>query len=261
MNQQKENKTKNNKNVGRVIAVVIALIVLLAITVFKVFVDNDYEANHTVEEYQKITNNEIEITDNIISIQNQNSKGKGNRIGIIFYSGEKIDGKCYIPLMASLSNEGYNTFLPTTFGNLPMLNLEGAGYVMRTFTGIKQWYVLAHGPMACQVAAQFVSNNKGKIKGLIYLGGYSEGIDLSDRQTSFLSIYGSNDSVIDKSKVEATKKYNPGNSKYSVIEGANFTNFADTKLIKGDTKGKINFDEQIDETVNLIDYFIKTINR
>lgn len=247
---------KKNKKTGRVIAVVIALIFLLAITGFKVYVDNGYEPNHSLDEYQSLTKDEIEITDNIISIQNQASKGTRNRVGIIFYSGERINGKCYLPLMVELTNMGFNTFLPTTFGNLPILNLEGAEYVIRSYTGIRDWYIVAHG-QACQIAAEYVKNKKGWIKGIIFLGGATEGVDLSDSQMEFLSIYGSNDSVINLKKLEASKKYYPDNAQYCVIEGGNFTNFADTKLVTGDSQSSITAEEQIKTTANLIKNLIK----
>lgn len=257
MENQVENKKNKSKNAGRVIAVVIALVFLLAITGFKVYIDNCYEPNHSIEEYQSLTNNEIEITDNIISIQNQESKGTHNRIGLIFYSGEKINGKCYLPLMAELTNMGFNTFLPTTFGNLPILNLEGAEYAIRSYTGIRDWYIVAHGDAACQAAAKYIKNSKGWVKGLIFLGGATEDIDLSDRQIGFLSIYGSNDSIINLKKLEASKKYYPANAQYYVIEGGNFTNYADTKLVTGDSQSSITADEQIQTTAKLIKSFIK----
>lgn len=248
--------TKKKKGHGKVALIVVAVIILLAATCFKIYVDNDYEPLHTRDEYQKMTNVEIDFSDNMIALEDMERDGDAKRTGFIFYGDNKIQRECYLPLMIALSNMGYSVYLPTTFGNIPILNLEGAEYVSRTYPHVKNWYIVAHGE-ACPVAAKYAASHASKLKGLIFLGGYSK-TDLSDQKLRILSITGSNDSILDHAAYLAAKSNNPTDAVYYEIDGGNHTGFTDTFLIRKDSEAAISSEEQIQYTTAAIGLFLTT---
>lgn len=253
---------KNNKDSvrkrthGKQILISIVVVILLLLTAFKLYVDHSYEPSHPMETYQAMTTYEIENSDNAIAIQNTDAIARNDAIGFIIYGDERVERECYLPLMIALADAGYCAYLPTTFGNLPILNQEGAEYVIRTYKSVKTWYIIAHGK-ACPFAARYAKSHSSKINGLIYLGGASYHTDLSDQDLALLSITGSRDSLVDPQRIEAAKANDPVGSAYFSIEGGNHTGFLDTSLMKGDTPSQISVAEQIEQTVFAITSFVQ----
>ncbi|MBR5931255.1 MAG: hypothetical protein IKZ95_04440 [Lachnospiraceae bacterium] len=247
-------KRVKRKGHGKTILILVVVVILLAATCFKIYIDNDYEPLHSREEYQTLTEVEIEFSDNVIAIQDMEQPGENWKTGFIFYGDERIQRESYLPLMAALANMGYSVFLPTTFGNIPILNLEGAEYVSRTYPSVKTWYIVAHGK-ACPVAAKYASSHSTKIKGLVYLGGYSN-TDLSNKTLRLLSVTASNDSIMDRKEFQNAKANDPKDTVYLEIEGGNHTGFTDTKLIRKDSPAAISSEEQIRFTALAIQNFV-----
>ena len=249
-------KTVKKSRKGKYILITVVVVLLLFLTAFKVYVDNDYEALQSLDVYQSMTPLEIERSDNVIAIQNVDAIERKEAIGFIIYGDERVQRECYLPLMIALANQGYCVYLPTTFGNLPFLNQEGAEYAMRTYKSVKNWYIIAHGK-ACPVAARYAKTNSSKINGLIYLGGSSSQTDLSNLELPLLSVTGSLDTTVDGAKMENAKVNDPVNTQYLIIEGGNHTGFLDTFLMRGDTEAAISTSEQIDQTISAITAFIQ----
>ena len=241
---------------GKLILIGIVVVLLLLLSAFKIYVDNNYKPLHTMDDYQAMTSYEIEISDNALAVQNPQAIAKKNAIGFIIYGDERVQRECYLPFMIALAEHGYCAYLPTTFGNLPILNQEGAEYVIRTYRSVHTWYIIAHGK-ACPVAARYAKSYASKINGLIYLGGASYHTDLSDLDLPLLSIAGSNDSLLDKTRAEKAKKNNPAGSEYISIPDGNHSGILDTILLRGDTPSSLSNEEQIDQTVSAISTFLK----
>ena len=252
--QTQPKKKKQKKGRGKVALILIAVVILLAVTIFKIYVDNDYEPFHTHDEYQEMTQTEILFSDNVIALEDLDREGDAKKTGFIFYGDNKIQRECYLPLMIELSNMGYSVYLPTTFGNIPILNLEGAAYVSRTYPHVKKWYIVAHG-QACPVAAKYASSHASEIAGLIFLGGYSK-TDLSETSLRLLSVTGSNDTILDQSEYVTMKTNDPRDTVYFEIDGGNHTGFTDTFLIRKDSKATISSEEQIHLTATAIETFL-----
>ncbi len=248
---ENESKKKFNKSYI-LLAVVLVVVVLLAC--FKFYIDDEHAPLHSVEEYQKLTTFPISETDNRLTIRDQETIDEFFNVGIIFYSGEKINGQCYLPLMAELANAGYDTFLPYALGNLPILNLDGADQIVSKFKWVTDWYIVAHSD-ACEMAAKYAKGHK-KIKGLILLGGYTK-TDISKNDIKVLSIIGSRDSILDMNKYKKAKSNLPKDTIFKEIKGGNHTAFADTALIRGDTETSFEPSKQIKKTATLIEEFIK----
>lgn len=247
-------KKKSSRKINKAYIVLAAVLVLLAcLTVFKIYIDNEYKPKHKTEEYFEQALFDTEETDNMLVVRNESQVGIKTNIGLIFYSGEKINAKCYLPLMVSLSNDGFDCFLPIALGNIPILNLDGADSIIRKYK-CTSWYIVAHSG-ACDVAAKYLKGHSDKIKGIIMLGGYSE-TDISDTGADILSVYGSRDTVMDMDKYEKCKENLPEKAVETVIKGGNHTAFADCNTVKGDTEASFPPEEQIVQTSRIIREYI-----
>ncbi len=253
---QLNKKSVKKKSHGKLILIVIVVAILFFLTVFKIYVDNSYQPAHPMETYKALSAYEIENSDNVIAIQNPQAIERKDAVGFIIYGDERVQRECYLPLMISLADQGYCAYLPTAFGNLPVLNQEGAEYVIRTYKSVHTWYIIAHGK-ACPSAARYAKSHSSKIQGLIYLGGASYQTDLSNLNLTLLSIIGSNDTLIDKNRTEGAKVNNPVRSEYITLEGGNHTGFLDTTLMRGDTASPLSAAEQIEQTVSIISSFVQ----
>lgn len=251
MKNKKTNGTKKINSKTLVIGIIV--LVLLLLTCFKVYVDNDYKPQNNRDYFGHEAELSVSVEDNMISVTPVTKKEE--RVGLIIYGGERINRECYFPLMIKLAIKGYDCFYPTTFGNLPFLNQEGAEFVIRKNPDIKKWYIIAHS-QSCEVAAEYAQKNKGKLTGIIYLGGYSRRHDLSDTGLQFLSIHGSRDTVFNLDIFNNAKKNDPAGGDYRVINGGNNSNFADCGLLKRDSEASIDLYQQMDETAEIIDEFI-----
>ena len=243
---------------GKLILISIVIVVLLLLSAYKIYVDNNYKPLHSMDAYQAMTAFEIESSDNALAIQNMKAIAEKKAVGFIIYGEEKVQRECYLPLMTALAENGYCAYLPTTFGNLPVLNREGAEHVMRTYRSVHTWYIIAHGK-ACPVAARYARSNSSKIKGLIYLGGASYHTDLSYLDLSLLSIQGSRDSILDQTRAEKAKENDPVGSEYISVPDGNHSGILDTILMRGDTPSPLSNEEQINETVAAITAFISNL--
>ncbi len=248
---EKDNKKKSKKSY--VLLAIVLVIVVIAAGI-KLYIDDEHVPLHTIEEYQELTTFPISETDNRITVRDQETIDEFYNVGIIFYTGEHINGQCYLPLMANLANFGYDTFLPKALGSLPILNLDGADQIVNKFKWVTDWYLVAHSD-ACEMAARYAKGHK-KIKGLILLGG-SVKTDISDTGIKVLSIVGTNDSILDLDRYEKAKTNLPKDTIYKEIKGGNHTAFADTALLKGDTKTSFKASKQIEKTADIIKDFIK----
>ena len=254
--QTKADKSKNRKRLpSKYIWLIALLSVILAATCFKIYMDNSYKPVNNGEEIDDSSLN-IELTDNMLVVRNPKRGDLKQKIGIIFYQDNRIDGECYLPLMKKLALLGYDCFLPVALGNQTYLNVEGAETVIRKYESIKIWALVGHSS-SCHPASQYTAEKPEKVQGLIFLGGYS-GFDLSASNVAVLSILGSNDSVVNRNGFEKSKELLPKDAVFENIEGANNSGYVDTSLIFGDSESSISFDQQTDKTTDIIDDFLKS---
>ena len=102
----------------------------------------------------------------------------------------------------------------------------------------------------------YKAENSTDFDGIILLASYSTA-DLSGSELDVLSIYGSNDGVLNMEKYEECKQNLPENFKEFVITGGCHAYFGAYGEKAGDKKVTITRDEQIEITVDEIMNFIK----
>lgn len=176
-------------------------------------------------------------------------------IGIIYYPGGKVDEKAYAPFTKKLAEEGYTVFLTAVPFHLAIFDIDVAEEIINTHPEIDEWYLAGHS-LGGSMAAAYAEKTFHSIDGLILLAAYSAN-DLSDKEFRVLSIYGSNDRVLNLDKAKENKKNLPAGSVEKVIEGGNHAQFGNYGLQKGDGTAMISTLEQQAKTVEWIDSFIQ----
>lgn len=138
--------------------------------------------------------------------------------------------------------------------NLAVLDMNAADGIQDEFQQITKWYIGGHS-LGGSMAASYLSKNAEAYDGLILLASYSTA-DLSMLELSGLSIYGSNDQVLNAEKYQENKRNLPQKSKELVIEGGSHAYFGVYGEQEGDGKAEITNQEQIKITAEAISQFI-----
>lgn len=173
--------------------------------------------------------------------------------GLIFYPGGKVEFTAYAPLMKALAARGILCVLPEMPFNLAVLDINAADGIRELYPFIETWYIGGHS-LGGSMAASYLKKNAGHFAGLLLLGSYSTA-DLSDTNLSALSVYGSEDGVMDREKYAENLPHLPTNCKEIVIEGGNHAGFGIYGAQEGDGTSTITATEQINQTADHIAAF------
>lgn len=170
--------------------------------------------------------------------------------GFIFYPGGKVEHRAYEPLLAELAREGVLCVLVKMPFNLAVLDMNAADGIQEQYPEIEEWYIGGHS-LGGSMAASYLEKNAGGYEGLILLGSYSTA-DLSDTNLRGLSIYGSEDKVMNREKYDDNKPNLPGGFTEVVIEGGCHAYFGMYGSQDGDGTPTISNSEQIAITADHI---------
>lgn len=181
-------------------------------------------------------------------------KAKKERAGFIFYPGGKVEQTAYKPLMALCAEKGITCILLKMPFHLAVLDKNGADGVKEKFPAIKRWYIGGHS-LGGAMSASYVLENASDFDGLILLGAYSTA-NLSKTNLKVLSIYGSEDKVLDKEKYDECKANLPKNFTEHVIDGGCHAYFGMYGKQDGDGTPTITVEKQLEETAKQIEKFI-----
>lgn len=176
--------------------------------------------------------------------------------GIIFYPGGKVDEKAYAPMMKRLAALGYAVFLVDMPFHLAVFDSDAAEPIIAEQDQIEDWYLSGHS-LGGVMAAQFVAKQPEDIDGLIFLAAYPA-VDLSGTSLAVLSLYGSDDGMLDRTAYNDAKKYMPDDYQEFVIKGGNHAQFGDYGRQAGDGVAAITADEQQRVAADEIAAFIGT---
>ena len=170
--------------------------------------------------------------------------------GFIFYPGGKVEHHAYEPLLAALAREGVLCVLVKMPFNLAVLDVNAADGIREQYPEIDEWYIGGHS-LGGSMAASYLAKNQEDYKGLILLGSYSTA-DLSNTDLQVLSIYGSEDRVMNREKYEANKQNLPNSFTEIVINGGCHAYFGMYGAQNGDGTPTISNHEQITLTASAI---------
>lgn len=187
----------------------------------------------------------VDIIDGGIAFGNSSASN-----GFIFYPGGKVEYTAYAPLMKSLSEHDIFCVVVKMPFNLAVLNSNAASGIIARFPEVQNWMIGGHS-LGGVMAADFAVKNTDRISGLVLLASYPA-TDLSQSKLSVLSIYGSQDQVLDISKLDEAKALMPADFTELIISGGNHGQFGDYGLQAGDGTATVSVNQQLKQTVEAI---------
>ena len=175
--------------------------------------------------------------------------GPGDNAAMIFYPGAKVEYTAYLPLLSDLAERGIDCFLIKMPCNLAFFGQNKAKKIMDSYE-YDQWYLSGHS-LGGAMASSYASGHMESLDGLVLLAAYPTKSLKSD-SFSVLSIYGSEDGVLNMEKVEEGKGKMPADYTEICIEGGNHAQFGNYGEQKGDHTAGISRKEQQKQTVDAI---------
>lgn len=170
-------------------------------------------------------------------------------IGFIFYPGGKVEYTAYAPLMQSLADNGILCIIPKMPLNLAVLDVDAAEDILKLYPEIDTWYIGGHS-LGGSMAASFAAESDA-FAGLVLLASYSTA-DLSESGMDVLSIYGTEDGVLNMEKYEEYLPNLPANTETFIIDGGNHAQFGSYGEQEGDGCASIAPEKQVELTVRAI---------
>lgn len=228
-------------------SIIILIIILIIIGSTIIYLNTYYKASTIIEDYL-ISNETVKVT------KEKNGllfDGPGEENILVFYPGAKVEYKAYAPLMHSLSEKGLDTYIVEMPFNIAFLDIKAIKKVKEKYE-YSNWFIGGHS-LGGVVAAM---NTKNKdIKGLILLASYPT----SKPNCKTLSIYGSNDGVLNIKKYKESTAYLK-RFKEVIIDGGNHAYFGNYGEQKDDNKATISRTKQQEITSKEIIKFVELNN-
>ena len=174
--------------------------------------------------------------------------------GIIFYPGGKVEYTAYEPLMIELASRGVLCVLIEMPFNLAVLDVNAADGIRENYPDVSRWYIGGHS-LGGSMAAFYVAEHTDSFDGLILLGSYSTA-DLSSGDVDVLSLFGSEDGVMNREKYAKYKKNLPADFTEIEIVGGCHAYFGMYGAQDGDGAPSLSAAEQIRLSADHISVFI-----
>ena len=172
---------------------------------------------------------------------------EGATRGFIFYPGGKVEYTAYIPLMQACAEKGILCVLIEMPFNLAVLDMNAADGIQKEYPEIEDWFIGGHS-LGGSMAASYLADNVVDYEGLILLGSYSTA-DLSDTDLAVLSVFGSEDKVMNREKYDENKKNLPSDFTEVIIDGGCHAYFGMYGAQEGDGVPTVTNEQQIRATV------------
>lgn len=170
--------------------------------------------------------------------------------GFIFYPGGKVQYEAYSPLVQKCAENGILCVLVHMPGNLAVLDMNAADGIQEKYPEIETWYIGGHS-LGGAMAASYVAECTDMYQGLILLAAYSTR-DLRNSGLDVLSVYGSEDHVLDREAYDENKKNLPQDYRECIIEGGCHAYFGSYGFQDGDGTPTITNEEQTEQTAGMI---------
>ena len=175
---------------------------------------------------------------------------EGATKGLIFYPGGKVEYTAYVPLMQACAEEGILCVLVEMPFHLAVFDINAADGIQEEYPEIEDWYIGGHS-LGGSMAASYLASNAEDYEGLILLGSYSTA-DLSGTDLAVLSVFGSEDTVMNREKYEENRSNLPSGFTEYVIHGGCHAYFGMYGAQEGDGSPTITNEDQIRLTVENI---------
>ena len=218
--------------------------ILLTVIAFLVYAEQYYHADESALEALK--------SDAAVSVVKTDYgwlfDGPSDTDAIIFYPGGKVEETAYAPLLHSLARQGIDVCLVKMPFRLAVFGKNKADNVMAQYD-YDQWYICGHS-LGGVMAADYAAEHSSLISGVFMLAAYPT--KPLDENLRCVTIYGSEDGVLNMEKLEKANQYLPDSSEEVVIEGGNHARFGNYGKQNGDGNATISYEEQQQRTIEII---------
>ena len=177
----------------------------------------------------------------------------GAECGFVFYPGGKVEHTAYAPLLRGLAEQGVLCVLTEMPFHLAVLDVNAAEGIPERYPEITDWYIGGHS-LGGSMAAAYAADHTDLYDGLVLQASYSTE-DLRDTDLRVLSVYGSEDGVLNFEKYSEYRSNLPTSTVESVVDGGNHACFGSYGPQDGDGTPVITADQQIETTVSLLAEF------
>ena len=174
--------------------------------------------------------------------------GPSESDALIFYPGAKVEETAYAPLLHLLAKEGMDICLVKMPFRLAFFGSNKADDLMPRYS-YTNWYIGGHS-LGGAMAANYAANHEKLLSGVVLLAAYSTK-KLSD-SLAVISVYGSEDHVLNMKKLKEGDAYLPDTAVKYVIDGGNHAQFGNYGEQDGDGKALISAEDQQRQTAELI---------
>ena len=175
--------------------------------------------------------------------------------GLIFYPGGLVDHAAYAPLMQEIADRGIFCLLVEMPLDLAVLDADAADGLCAQYPQVKRWTIGGHS-LGGAMAASHAAKHPGDFDGLLLLGAYAAE-DVSGAVCRTLSIYGSEDGVLNREKYETGRTFYPADFEEITIPGGNHAGFGCFGAQKGDGAAQVSQEEQWAVTADAVAQWMK----
>ena len=230
----------------KTILIILVSILLLTTVVGCIYINDYYRANQTALSMLGSDENvTVRVTDDqVVFIPDEPT------VGFIFYPGGKEEHTAYSPLLRSLAEQGILCILVEMPFRLAVLDMNAAMGIPAQYAEIDDWYIGGHS-LGGSMAASHAAENDDMYDGLVLLASYSTA-DISESGMDVISVYGTEDHVMNPEKYENYFGNLPESTKEVIIEGGCHAYFGSYGPQEGDGVPTITVEEQTQETVDLL---------
>lgn len=160
----------------------------------------------------------------------------------IFYPGGRVDYRSYAPAARTIAEAGYLVIIPPMPLSMAVFDTNAADDIIAAYPEIEKWVIGGHS-LGGAMASSYVYSHEGELDGLVLWAAYpAENNDLSARDLSVLSIYGTEDGAAAELP-EVGERLLP-EPEWLVIDGGNHAQFGYYGLQSGDGVATISREEQ-----------------
>ena len=161
----------------------------------------------------------------------------------IFYPGGKVEYTAYLPMLETLASRDVACYLMKMPCNLAVFDMDAAEKIRENDAcAYERWYVGGHS-LGGAMAASYVAKEPEDYEGLVLLGAYATE-DLTGTDLKVLSLYGSEDGVLNWEKYIENKGHLPEDTQEVELKGGNHAYYGNYGEQKGDGTAKITREEQ-----------------
>lgn len=225
-----------NRKHGKRIVLILLIIIVVFIVAMLVYLERYYHAD---ADAMKALDSDAQVTV-IETSDGYLFDGPGEDTAIVFYPGGKVEEESYAPLMRRLAEQGQDAFLLELPFRLAVFDMDAAGDVIEDYD-YDRWILAGHS-LGGVAAASYTAEHPDEVEGLVLMASYPTK-EIPD-EIPVLSIYGSEDRVLNLKSYEESRELWSDQTEEVVIEGGNHAQYGNYGEQKGDGEALISAEEQ-----------------